>query len=194
MYTKTLVIHPDDPSTDFLTPIYDNIFQATVVTGGVSKDELKQMITYHDRVIMLGHGSPHGLFSVGMFRDDPGVVYPQRFNYAYAIDSTMVEVLNQKDNNVYIWCNADQFVNRHKLKGFYSGMFISEVSEATYCGLPGTEQDQVDQSNHYFAQLLGEAINDPLDQAYDYVLDNYGLLTEDNAVALYNYNRLYLNN
>jgi hypothetical protein len=194
MYTKTLVIHPDDPSTDFLSPIYDNIFQATVVTGGVSKEELKQMIIYHDRVIMLGHGSPHGLFSVGMFRDDPNVIYPQRFNYAYAIDSTMVEVLNQKDNNVYIWCNADQFVNRHKLKGFYSGMFISEVSEATYCGLPGTEQDQVDQSNHYFAQLLGEAINDPLDQAYDYVLDNYGLLTEDNAVALYNYNRLYLNN
>jgi hypothetical protein len=194
MYTKTLVIHPDDPSTDFLSPIYDNIFQATVVTGGVSKEELKQMIIYHDRVIMLGHGSPHGLFSVGMFRDDPSVIYPQRFNYAYAIDSTMVEVLNQKDNNVYIWCNADQFVNRHKLKGFYSGMFISEVSEATYCGLPGTEQDQVDQSNHYFAQLLGEAINDPLDQAYDYVLDNYGLLTEDNAVALYNYNRLYLNN
>jgi hypothetical protein len=194
MYTKTLVIHPDDPSTDFLSPIYDNIFQATVVTGGVSKEELKQMIIYHDRVIMLGHGSPHGLFSVGMFRDDPNVIYPQRFNYAYVIDSTMVEVLNQKDNNVYIWCNADQFVNRHKLKGFYSGMFISEVSEATYCGLPGTEQDQVDQSNHYFAQLLGEAINDPLDQAYDYVLDNYGLLTEDNAVALYNYNRLYLNN
>ncbi len=192
MYTKTLVIHPDDPSTDFLTPIYDNIFQATVVTGGVSKDELKQMIAYHDRVIMLGHGSPHGLFSVGMFNDSREAIYPQRFNYAYAIDSTMVELLNQKESNVFIWCNADQFVNRHKLKGFYSGMFISEVSEATYCGLPGTEQKQVDISNHYFAQILGEAINDPINQTYDYVLDNYGLLVEDNPVALYNHSRLYL--
>lgn len=190
---KTLVIHPDDPSTDFLTPIYDNVFQATVVTGGVSKEELKQMIIDHDRVMMMGHGSPHGLFSVGMFTDT-NVVYPQRFNYAYAIDYTMVEVLNQKSNNVFIWCNADQFVNRHNLKGLYSGMFISEVSEAVYCGLPGTEQDQVDTSNHYFAQILGEAINDPIDQTYNYVLDNYGLLTEDNPVALYNYNRLYLRN
>lgn len=190
---KTLVIHPDDPSTDFLTPIYDNVFQATVVTGGVSKEELKQMIIDHDRVMMMGHGSPHGLFSVGMFTDT-NVVYPQRFNYAYAIDYTMVEVLNQKSNNVFIWCNADQFVNRHNLKGLYSGMFISEVSEAVYCGLPGTEQKQVDISNHYFAQILGEAINDPIDQTYNYVLDNYGLLTEDNPVALYNYNRLYLRN
>lgn len=190
---KTLVIHPDDPSTDFLTPIYDNVFQATVVTGGVSKEELKQMIIDHDRVMMMGHGSPHGLFSVGMFTDT-NVVYPQRFNYAYAIDYTMVEILNQKSNNVFIWCNADQFVNRHNLKGLYSGMFISEVSEAVYCGLPGTEQDQVDTSNHYFAQILGEAINDPIDQTYNYVLDNYGLLTEDNPVALYNYNRLYLRN
>jgi hypothetical protein len=71
-------------------------------------------------------------------------------------------------------------------------MFISEVSEATYCGLPGTEQDQVDASNNYFAQLLGEVINEPLQDAYDHVMTNYELLVEDNPVALYNYNRLYL--
>lgn len=190
---KTLVIHPDDPSTDFLIPIYDNIFQPTVVTGGVSKEELKQMIIDHDRVMMMGHGSPHGLFSMGMFSDS-NVPYPQRFNYAYAIDYTMVEVLNQKDNNVFIWCNADQFVNRHNLKGLYSGMFISEVSEATYCGLPNTPQEMVDESNNHFAELLGEAAAEPVDKAYDYVKENYGILAEVNPVALYNFNRLYLRN
>ena len=179
---RTLIIHPKDDSTSFLDIVYSPIQDKTIITGGVSKTELIQLILEHDRVMMMGHGSPGGLFSVGKFKECG----------AYIIDHTFVPILKGKSNNVYIWCNADQFVNRHKLKGFYSGMFISEVSEAVYCGLPGTEQDQVDQSNHYFAQLLGEAINDPLDQAYDYVLDNYGLLTEDNAVALYNYNRLYL--
>jgi len=28
---------------------------------------------------------------------------------------------------------------------------------------------------------------------YEHVKENYGLLTENNPVALYNYNRLYLN-
>jgi hypothetical protein len=190
---KTLIIHPDDRSTDFLKPIYENVTNATVVTGGVSKKDVKQMIIEHDQVMMMGHGSPGGLFSLGLF-NEPNLAYPQRVSYAYIIDSAMVELLEQKDNNVFIWCNADQFVNKHNLKGLYSGMFISEVSEATYCGLPGTEQDQVDASNHYFAQLLGEVANDPLKDAYFHLMDNYALLTEDNPVALYNYNRLYLNN
>jgi hypothetical protein len=71
-------------------------------------------------------------------------------------------------------------------------MFISEVGEANYCGLPGTLQETVDTSNHYFAQLLGEVINEPLDEIHRHVRSNYELLTEDNPVALYNYNRLYL--
>jgi hypothetical protein len=71
-------------------------------------------------------------------------------------------------------------------------MFISEVGEATYCGLPGTPQETVTISNNYFAQLLGEVINEPLSVIHEHVIDNYGLLTEDNPVALYNHNRLYL--
>jgi hypothetical protein len=71
-------------------------------------------------------------------------------------------------------------------------MFISEVGEATYCGLPGTLQETVTTSNNYFAQLLGEVINEPLSVIYEHVKENYGLLTEDNPVANYNHNRLYL--
>jgi hypothetical protein len=112
-------------------------------------------------------------------------------NNGYIIDSTMVDVLKHVEC-ISIWCNADKFMVKHELNGFYSGMFISEVGEAMYCGLPGTPQETVDASNHYFAQLLGEVINEPLSAINDYVTDNYGLLTEDNPVALYNYNRLYL--
>lgn len=188
---KVLVIHPDDPSTDFLSPIYDNIFQATVVTGGVSKDELTQLIKEHDRIIMMGHGSPSGLFAVGMFSDAKSSIYPQRFNYAYAIDESTVPLLKEKEC-IAIWCNADQFMNKHQLNGFYSGMFISEVSEALYCGLPGTSHNTVRVSNNYFSQLVGEVINEPLSIIYEHVMNNYELIIDENPVALYNYNRLFL--
>jgi hypothetical protein len=176
-----LIIHPTDRSTDFLKPIYANITDATIMNGGVSKDQVAKAINEHDRIIMLGHGSPYGLFSIGQFAGENG----------YVIDESMVPLLLDKEC-ISIWCNADQFMNRHQLYGFYSGMFISEVGEATYCGLPGTEQETVTASNDYFAELLGEVINEPLSVIHEHVIDNYGLLTEDNPVALYNHNRLYL--
>ena len=176
-----LVIHPTDASTDFLSPIYANITDATIMNGGVSKDQVAKAINEHDRIIMLGHGSPYGLFSIGQFHGNNG----------YVIDESMVPLLYNKEC-ISIWCNADQFMNRHQLYGFYSGMFISEVGEAMYCGLPGMEQETVTASNDYFAELLGEVINEPLSVIHEHVIDNYGLLTEDNPVALYNHNRLYL--
>jgi hypothetical protein len=176
-----LVIHPTDRSTDFLKPIYANITDATILHSGVNKAQIAKLISEHDRIIMLGHGSIHGLFSVGQFDGENG----------YVIDSTMVPLLYEKEC-IAIWCNADQFMNRHELNGFYSGMFISEVGEATYCGLPGTEQETVTASNDYFAELLGEVINESLSVIYEHVKENYGLLTEDNPVANYNHNRLYL--
>ena len=151
------------------------------MNGGVSKDQVAKAINEHDRIIMLGHGSPYGLFSIGQFTGNNG----------YVIDESMVPLLLDKEC-ISIWCNADQFMNRHQLYGFYSGMFISEVGEAMYCGLPGMEQETVTTSNNYFAELLGEVINEPLGIIYEHIMDNYRLITEDNPVALYNHNRLYL--
>lgn len=180
---KTLVIHPNDRSTDFLRPIYAGIENKTVVIGGINKAELRELIKSHDRVMMMGHGYPGGLFSVGQFYQSLGVI----------VDDSMVDLLKEKEDNVFIWCNSDQFVNKHNLKGLYSGMFISEVGEATYCGLPGTEQEEVDISNNYFAYLLGElVVNNDLSAAYSALKTEYGQLAESSKVANYNYNRLYL--
>jgi hypothetical protein len=178
-----LVIHPNDTSTDFLCPIYQNISDAIILRGGTSKKQVSELINEHNRIIMLGHGSPFGLFTVGRFKSNNG----------YIIDYSMVELLRTKEC-ISIWCNADKFMKHHKLNGFYSGMFISEVGEASYCGLQNTLQETVDESNNYFAQLLGEVINEPLDVINKHVNENYGLLVENNPVAFYNHQRLYLNN
>jgi hypothetical protein len=182
---KTLIIHPDDRSTDFLKPIYNELDDVTLVTGGWTRGEIIEAIQTHDQVMMMGHGSPNGLFAVGQFwlNSSP-----------YIIGADMVEALSQKTNNIFIWCNADQFVDKHGLKGFYTGMFISETGEAAYCGLPGTPQDMVDESNHGFVKIFGEALQGTRDTSvlFEQTSNIYSLIADINPVAKYNYNRLYL--
>ena len=178
---KTLIVHPQDSTTDFLDIVYAPIENKTVVTGGVSKTDLMKMIQEHDRVMMMGHGSPAGLFSVGKFKNSG----------AYIIDQNIVPYLKQKENNVFIWCNADKFVELFQLRGFYSGMFISETSEAAWCGLPGTKQDVVDESNYGFCNIIAKYITNKTDVIYENVRKEYGLIAETNPVAHYNNNRLY---
>jgi len=184
---KTLVIHPNDRSTDFLTPIYMNLKSfpdfddVTIIRGGMTRADVDQEIIKHDRIMMMGHGSPGGLFAVGNF-----------YGEGYIISHSTANLLRDKEC-IFIWCNADRFVEANNLKGLYSGMFISEVSEANYCGLPGTPQDIVIESNEYFAKELGSVSEKSLDEMYQHIKYTYGMLAEGNAVAEYNHNRLYLN-
>ena len=185
---KTLVIHPKDRSTGFLQPIYAGLDNVTLVTGGLNQQELIQAIQTHDQVMMMGHGSPSGLFSVGRF--------PTQNKYSgHAVGSDLVEVLSQKDNNIFIWCNADQFVERHGLKGFYSGMFVSETSEAFYCGVKTFDQVSVTESNDTFARLLGECLQATRapEEIHVQIKAQYGVLAGTNLIAEYNHSRLYLN-
>lgn len=179
---KTLIIHPKDSSTTFLEAIYKNIEDKTVITGGLTKDAVRELISNHDRVMMMGHGCPYGLFGVGKFITNGN---------PYIIDFTMVEELKKKDNSIFIWCNADEFVNRYQLKGLYSGMFISEIGEAFYCGLPGMSRDIIDESNDMFCEIASKYITEDIHSAYEGIRKEYGVIAEENPVALYNYNRLY---
>jgi hypothetical protein len=179
---KTLVIHPKDDSTSFLDIVYNPIQNKTVITGGISKNELNKLIQEHDRIMMMGHGSPGGLFSVGQFKNSGG----------YIIDRTTIPYLRNKEDNVFIWCNADKFVDEFSLRGFYSGMFISEVGEAIYCGLPGTPQEVVDESNFGFCNIISKYIDNTKEVIYENVKKEYGLIAESNPVAFYNNKRLYM--
>jgi hypothetical protein len=174
--SKTLIIHPKDKTTDFLKSIYNKLKNPTVITEGLNRKSIIKHIENHDRVIMLGHGSPLGLFSIG------------KFEGSYVIDENIVPYLKNKEN-IFIWCHADQFVNKHNLKGLYSGMFISEVTESIYCGVP-SEKSMVDVSNNLFATIVGENINESLKKIYDHTKYKYGLIKEYNPVANYNWQRI----
>ena len=166
---KTLVIHPDDRSTDFLKQIYEGR-DFTVITKHkreLPKNKFIQAIKDHDRIIMMGHGFPGGLFMSH-------------------IDSTLVYLLREKEC-ICIWCNADQFVNRYGLKGFYTGMFISEVGEANWFDIK-TDQANVDISNELFTRLVTENID--LENPQPIIKENY---VGDCPVIRYNNERLYYN-
>lgn len=164
---KTLVIHPKDSTTDFLSEIYSNK-DWTVINTNPSKKSLKELIKKHDRIVMLGHGTEEGL--IGFKR--------------FVIDSTWVYLLREKVC-VYIWCNADVFVKKYNLKGFYTGMIISEYEEAIMCCVP-TNLQWLLESNKDFALAIKNSIDE------ENMLEKAKLLYEGNSsVVEFNRNNLY---
>lgn len=175
---KILVIHPFDPSTEFLREIYANISATVVRTMPKSKSHLRKMMQDHDRIIGLGHGSPQGLFGW----------YGARWE-GYAIGREDVDVLKGKDN-VYVWCHANQFVLEHNLQGFSSGMFISEVSEAKMYNIT-VPRSVVEVSNYAFAFTLGRVVDRPSQQIFESVTKEY--LDESDSVITFNNKRMITN-
>ncbi|MDD2307708.1 MAG: hypothetical protein PHP53_23595 [Prolixibacteraceae bacterium] len=179
---RHLIIHPKDQTTDFLKEIYAHINYKTVIDGNVSKAELIKLIDIHDQVLMLGHGSPIGLFSKNQFTNTG----------SYIIDESVAGSLRKKTNNVFIWCHADKFVERNRLEGFYSGMFISEVGEAFSWGYYISNRNLIQESNERFASIVSKHIHQPLDELYENVIQEYGALAQSNQIAKFNMERLFL--
>jgi hypothetical protein len=179
---RDLIIHPEDPTTDFLSQIYARLTNKTVIRGDISKSEIPKLIESHDRVLMLGHGSPDGLLSIDMFPDAG----------SYIVDDSLVPSLKNKTNCLFIWCHADQFVQRHGLSGLCSGMFISEVGEAFYYGFDDVDWNMIDQSNDRFASIVSKYLNEPIEILYHKLLYEYELIARTNPIAKFNLERLFL--
>ena len=167
MKKKTLVIHPEDPSTDFLIDIYRGR-GFTEIRKNFNPEHLKVLIEEHDRIVLLGHGFHHGLLH-----------YTKTI-----IDESYVPLLRNKEL-VGIWCYAKTFFSRHELPGFYTDMFISEMAEAEVMGVDST-QKAIDVSNRLFATLVRKNLFH--DHAYDRILSGYKTLRT--PVAVYNQSRL----
>jgi hypothetical protein len=174
---KTLVIHPKDHTTDFLTPVWEENHEWTVVrSNSVSKSELRRQIKQHDRIVCMGHGCEEGLFRVGKYN-------------SLMIDSTFVQLLREKDC-VFVWCNSDVFFRRYGLRGFFTGMIISEAEEALYCCVPFSLND-IKNANEKLAEVLKEAIHHDSRTMYHIVKDSY--IPESN-VEFFNLSNIYHRN
>ena len=169
--SSTLVIHPDDPTTDFLKGVYCRDKNFDVINDPfIDSGSIEEYIIDHRRIIALGHGCDSGLFCAS----------------SMIIDSSLVPILKEKEL-VCIWCNADQFMLKNDLRGFYSGMFISEVAEANIYKIKAT-QEQITASNELFGSLLGKYIDSKGDVLAKLKKEYH---IKDNPITTFNRNRLY---
>lgn len=104
------------------------------------------------------------------------------------MNEARANLLKDKTNTIFIWCYASDFVSKNQLKGFATGMFISEEIEAFANGVDCTEAE-IEISNNAFATALGEALQRNLNtlDLYDYVMHQYAPLGETNPVVNYNW-------
>lgn len=152
------------------------------MTGGTFQS-VNDEIAKHDQILMMGHGSPGGLFSVGAFYEIG------RSYLDFVISANTVELLKGK-RCAFIWCHAESFVKRTGLGGFSTGMFISEVAEARYYRIAATQR-QVDNSNRAFADIMKDHLFDRFDDGVSAVIEKYRQSDPTCPVVKYNSARLY---
>ena len=132
---KVLVIHSDDRSTDMLKAVYEGKGFDVITDGSISQDELIKAIEEHDTIIMLGHGTPYGLLAV-----DKNIGF-----IGYLIHDGHADLLKTK-KTYSMWCHSDAYFERHGMKGFHSGMIISEEMEALMYGIEGYSDKDIAES------------------------------------------------
>jgi hypothetical protein len=180
---NTLIIHPQDPTTTFLEPIYSALYVITVITGGKTREEIQELVANHEHIIICGHGSPNGLFSISQF---PGLG-----STGYIIDQSAVNVMKNKKLTA-IWCYAEQFVRNTGLTNtYFTNMFISEVEEGMLMGLTEVTEEMVEESNYCFSYNLAEHVMLAPEVIHEKMQSGaYARLAKINPVAAYNFSRL----
>lgn len=169
---KTLIIHPSDPTTDVLKSIY-KAFETVDVYNGRNTDELKQLVSNYDRFIVMGHGTPYGLLDV---------------NKNYLFGYGMVTTFKNNDTNIYIWCKANDYVKDLNLKGFATGMIISELKEARWYDIKCT-LGQIEESNELFVNSIKDNLSSDIQKMVFGVRKQY--YSETNPIIKFNMKNIY---
>lgn len=143
-----LVIHPKDKTTSMLSALYDGQ-EAQVVDGYRSTKDTERLLHHvsrQERIMLLGHGSDKGLF----FRTDDS---KEGFDKIIVGHPHAYHLRRHGGNIVAVWCNADLFARAEGLHGLFTGMIVSELSEALLYNV-ATTQAELDQENVKLAMRL----------------------------------------
>ena len=140
-----IVVHPKDPSTRMLSLIYEGIEDVTFFDSWEQREEILKAIIEapkEEPVFLLGHGCPNGLFDL---------------RYGLIIKDSDADILKNRPNLVGIWCYASSYAHKHGLKGFFSGMFISEEPEA-WLNNVNADAEEIDEKAWDFAGRFGDML------------------------------------
>ena len=144
-----LVIHPKDHTTAYLSALYKGVDNAVIISGNISRADLNHKLHHtpkSERILLLGHGSDKGLF---WRKDDmepgfDGIVLGHPHTY---------HLRNHGSNIIAVFCNADKFAQEEHLHGLFTGMIISELSEAEEFGIQ-TSEEEIERENRKFVERL----------------------------------------
>lgn len=171
-----IVVHPTDPSTKMLALIYEDVKDVTLFNSWKQRDEILKAIKAAPReepILLLGHGCPNGLFDM---------------RYGLVIRDADAEILKDRPNLVGIWCYASSYAYKHGLKGFFSGMFISEEPEARVNGV-NASAEEIDEKAWDFAGRFGDMLREGKSLAV-IAAEMMDPIHRDSDLTQFNYERL----
>ena len=143
-----LVIHPKDKSTAMLSALYDGLEAQVVIDYRTTKamGHLLHHASTQERIMLLGQGSGKGLF----YRADDS---KEGFDKIIMGHPHAYHLRKHGGNIVAVWCNADHFACAEGLHGLFTGMIVSELSEALLYQVE-TTQEELDRENVKLAMRL----------------------------------------
>lgn len=142
---KILVIYVNSAEdTEDLKFAYEGL-DVTLLYNPTPQQVTRELrVTSADTVMILGHGSPSGLFTHDW--------------HGNAVDARHVHYLRNK-KCIGVWCYASEFAIKYDLKGFFTSMFISNKWEAACHGFKGENEEIYEQTRH-FLRTLNKLIKD----------------------------------
>lgn len=150
-----LIIHPKDRTTAMLSALYEGMTEARLLDCTLSSKAIGQELhrtPRSERIMLLGHGCEKGLY----WREDD--TQPS-FDRILVGHPHAFHLRNHGSNIVAIFCHADKFARAEGLHGLFTGMIISELSEAEEYGI-ATTQEELDRENIKFAYRLRSLLNE----------------------------------
>lgn len=178
-----IVVHPNDDTTRFLKPIYKDISYVDLYTEKDSNSDIRRALNHKvypgEYIMMLGHGCEYGLYAPVSANNPFGRLI---------INGAHVEFL-RRHTCVAVWCHANLFAEKYNLHGLFSGMIISEMTEADWCNIPTTPEELVAENNR-LAEILRQAFTDcqKLEDIPAYIAEHAPM---DTPLQRFNYHSFY---
>ena len=159
-----------------LALLYEDLEGVTLFDSWEQRKEILEAIAAAPReepILLLGHGTPSGLLDM---------------RFGYVIRHEDADLLKDRPNLIGIWCYASSYAYANGLKGFFSGMFISEEREAIDNGVEATVEE-VDEKVWDFSRRFGDLMRagKPLEEIAAELMDPRHI---DSDLTRFNYERL----
>ena len=181
-----------DVDTRVLAALWDDIPDARVLDVRPGTPDARRAVdsaiaAEEDALVLCGHGSPQGLF-------DPSVMARGNLAAIARNPPYLVDVRNAPSIRarrvVGVWCYAASFAESAGLRGFFTGMFVSNPAEAAFVGCPGRDSAAtITEQEVLFCRRVNELLRAdvPLE---DWTTRLNAQADRSLAVVRYNYDRL----